>query len=130
MPGWTSLESCLQLCRALKALWRILRQASLYNIRRRRPEWGGLPACYSDKRLQKRITLKRAPPRQQLVQNRSKTENIRAFIQCLALRTCIRLISTASGIHDRRRTVAFGLTSPLGKGSVERFRSVGVRPNG
>src|SRR6267154_459528 len=36
---------------------------------------------------------------------------------------CTRLISRANGIHNRRRTAAFGLTSPVGRGSVERFRS-------
>jgi hypothetical protein len=44
--------------------------------------------------------------------------------------TYTRLISTASGIHDRLRTVAFGLTSRMEKGSVERFRSACVRRNG
>lgn len=44
--------------------------------------------------------------------------------------TYTRLISTGSGIHDRRLTAAFGLTSRMGKGSVERFRSACVRPNG
>ena len=44
--------------------------------------------------------------------------------------TCTRLISKASGIHDRRRTAVFGLTSPVGRGSVEQFRWACVRPNG